>query len=248
MKAMERMSLYSEAVKMHLGMTAAPTTTIFSQVCSGLDRMISLSNILLGTAVIAQAGVILIVASVWAANLQKPLMVFTAHPLLSSASLIFLVQAILFLQPTRTTLQKRRGTIFHFSLISLTVVTLIAGLAFIEYNKISHDGLHFKSPHAILGLITHFLIGIQALFGTTAYFAPRLYGSEGKAKSLYKWHRLSGYILLVVILATVCAATQTDYNIAISQIKLWAVILYSIMILVGVVKRIKKEKFGFQSK
>jgi hypothetical protein len=56
------------------------------------------------------------------------------------------------------------------------------------------------------------------------YFVPRLYGSVDKAKSFYKWHRISGYIVLTLMLATVCAATATDYNKTTLHIRLWAVL------------------------
>lgn len=120
----------------------------------------------------------------------------------------------------------------------------IAGLVIIEYNKISHGGEHFKSPHAILGLITYILIVLQALVGITAYFFPGLYGGEATAKSLYKYHRMGGYLTLVLMLATVCAATQTTYNINVLDMQLWAVIVASMLILAGVVPRIKKQKLG----
>ena len=74
---------------------------------------------------------------------------------------------------------------------------------------------------------------------------PKIYGSEDKAKSLYKWHRLSGYLILVMLLATVAAATQTDYSKNVLHIRLWSTLVASVLILVGVVPRIKKGKFGF---
>lgn len=118
----------------------------------------------------------------------------------------------------------------------------------IEYNKIAHNGTHFVSPHAILGLLTYILILFQALVGGTAYFLPKLYGSEDKAKSLYKWHRLSGYAVLLLLLATVIAATQTDYNKNVLHIKLWSVIVASILVVVGIVPRVKKQKLGLKPK
>lgn len=84
--------------------------------------------------------------------------------------------------------------------------------------------------------------------GFTAYFFPKVYGSVDNAKSLYKWHRLSGYIILVLMLATVAAATQTDYNKGILDIKLWAVLISAVLVLVGVLPRIKKQKLGLGSK
>jgi hypothetical protein len=69
-----------------------------------------------------------------------------------------------------------------------------------------------------------------------------------KAKSLYKWHRASGYVTLALLLATAIAATQTDYNKTTLGINVWAISISAALILLGVVPRIKKEKFGFGSR
>ena len=47
------------------------------------------------------------------------------------------------------------------------------------------------------------------------------------------------------MLAVVAAATQTPYNQKILHIKLWAVVVASILVLIGIVPRIKKHKLGF---
>lgn len=52
-------------------------------------------------------------------------------------------------------------------------------------------------------------------------------------------------MLLVYLLAVICAATSTPYNVNVLHMKLWAVIVASILVLVGVVPRIKKHKLGF---
>lgn len=50
------------------------------------------------------------------------------------------------------------------------------------------------------------------------------------------------------MIATVAAATQTDYVKNVLEIKLWAVLLGGILILVGIGARIKKQKLGIKSK
>lgn len=121
---------------------------------------------------------------------------------------------------------------------------LIAGLVIIEYNKISHGGAHFRSPHAVLGLLCYVWIFAQAAVGFTAFFTPRIYGSEANAKKTYKYHRASGYVLLALMFATVAAATQTDYVKGVLGINLWAVLVAVGITLVGVLPRVKKAKFG----
>ena len=102
------------------------------------------------------------------------------------------------------------------------------------------------SPHAILGLITYILFAIQAIVGITQYYFPGLYGSVDNAKAVYKYHRMSGYVLLALSFATVAAATQTDFNKNVTHIQLWAVIVTSVITLVGVLPRIRKGKFGLK--
>jgi hypothetical protein len=165
---------------------------------------------------------VLLTASVWASIFLHPLILFSAHPLLNSAGILVLTQSILVLQPTHTAGQKRQGTISHAWLNNFGLDFLVAGLIIIEVNKFNHDGTHFESPHAILGLTTYILLAIQTFVGFTQYFVPQLYGGVEKAKSIYKWHRISGYVVLVFLLATAAAATQTDFNKTTLDIKLWA--------------------------
>jgi len=52
--------------------------------------------------------------------------------------------------------------------------------------------------------------------------------------------------VLVLMLSTVVAATQTDYNKNVLHIKLWAVLVASALVLVGVLPRVKKGKLGLK--
>ncbi|KAM3075661.1 hypothetical protein ACMFMG_007794 [Clarireedia jacksonii] len=97
-----------------------------------------------------------------------------------------------------------------------------------------------------VGLITYILLLIQSVVGVTQYFTPSLYGSVANAKSIYKYHRAFGYVIFVLMLATVSAATWTTFNVNVLKIKGWAVIVSSVLILLGVVPRIKKQKFGLK--
>jgi len=95
-----------------------------------------------------------------------------------------------------------------------------------------------------MGLITYILLLIQATIGFTQYFVPQLYGSVDNAKKIYKYHRMSGYVILTLGLVTMAAATQTDYSKGILHIQLWAVLVASVVTLAGVLPRIKKQKLG----
>ncbi|KAI6857778.1 hypothetical protein KC343_g10458 [Hortaea werneckii] len=204
-------------------------------------------NFVLGTGVVAQAGAWILAAIVWGSVFSHDLILFSVHPLLNSAAVLFFVQGILILQPTHTAAQKKQGTYTHAALNDVAVLAAVAGLVIIEYNKIDHGGTHFESPHAILGLVTYILIALQAIVGITQYFTPGLYGGVDNAKALYKYHRVGGYITLLLMLATVCAATQTTFNTNVLQMQLWAVVVASVIIVVGVGARIKRSKFGWMA-
>jgi hypothetical protein len=96
-----------------------------------------------------------------------------------------------------------------------------------------------------MGLITYILLLIQASVGVTQYFFPQVYGSVDRAKSVYKYHRISGYVIIALLCATVCAATWTDYNLAELQIHHWSVIVASVILLASLYARVRKEKLGF---
>ena len=82
--------------------------------------------------------------------------------------------------------------------------------------------------------------------GFTQYYTPSLYGGVDKAKAVWKYHRATGYVIATLGLATVCAATWTTYNLNVGHIQHWAVIVASVLVLVGVVPRIKLQKFGLR--
>ncbi|RYN37579.1 hypothetical protein AA0119_g11848 [Alternaria tenuissima] len=204
-------------------------------------------NLWIGTAPIAQAGIWILAAIIWGAIFSNKLIFFSAHPLLNSAGFLLAIQAALVLQPTHTPEQKRSGTIAHFLFHAVGASALTAGLIIIEMNKAGPGHEHFESAHARLGLTFYILVYIQAIVGFTQYYVPQLYGSVDNAKSVYKYHRMAGYIIAVLGLATICAATWTTYNLNVGGIQHWAVIVASVLVLVGVVPRIRLSKFGIKT-
>nr|POE93610.1 hypothetical protein CFP56_19622 [Quercus suber] len=202
-------------------------------------------NLVIGTGVVAQAGAWIYVNAWFVLHRENLPDTTPARQLLNSAAVLLFIQGILILQPTVTAKQKQYGTYTHAAFNDVAVLAAVAGLVVIEYNKFDHNGVHFESPHAILGLITYILVVVQALAGITSYFTPALYGGVDNAKTLYKYHRVGGYITLLFMLATVCAATQTDFNVNVLQMQLWAVVVASLIIVIGVGARIKLFKFGW---
>ncbi|CAG8235091.1 unnamed protein product [Penicillium olsonii] len=180
---------------------------------------------------------------VWQGVLYQPISLFTPHPLLGISGLLLQVQAALVLQPTATPQQKQAGTRIHYIVQLLSVVLFLSAFTIIEINKGTHP--HFVSPHGVLGLITVIIIVLQALVGVFQYFVPvTVFGSVDAGKLIYKYHRWSGYVLLLLEMATVVAATQTGYNLAAIHIPLWGVLVSIVLVLAGVGARIKKHKLG----
>ncbi|KAG0155202.1 hypothetical protein PDIDSM_776 [Penicillium digitatum] len=200
-------------------------------------------NLFTGTASVAQAGIWILAALVWQGVLSLPLSLFTPHPLLGSSALLLQVQAALILQPTTTPQQKRIGTRIHYVLQLLSVVLFVSAFVIIELNKGSHP--HFVSPHGLLGLVTYIAIVLQAVVGVIQFSLPvTILGSVDAGKRIYKYHRWSGYVLLLLEMATVVAATQTTYNVTAIHIPLWVVLVSVVLILAGVGARIKTHKLG----
>jgi hypothetical protein len=123
---------------------------------------------------------------------------------------------------------------------------LTAGLIIIEMNKAGPGHEHFESPHARLGLTFYILVYIQALVGFTQYYVPQIYGGVDNAKAIYKYHRMAGYVIATLGLATICAASWTTYSLNVAHMQHWAVIVASVLVLAGVVPRIRLSKFGIK--
>lgn len=71
-----------------------------------------------------------------------------------------------------------------------------------------------------------------------------MFGSVDKAKARYEFHRWSGYLILLLALATSCAATQTIFDKNVLRVRLWAVLVACVLLTAGVAPRIKKRKLG----
>jgi len=202
-------------------------------------------NLVLGTGVVEQAGIWILVALVWSGIFSHSLILFSPHPLLNSVGILLITQAAMILQPTHTAEQKHTGTLIHASLANLGFLALLAGFIIIEVHKYKSRLPHFESPHSILGFITYILILVQAGVGVLQFFYPQVFGGVDNAKKIYKYHRMSGYFIFILSLATICAATWTSYNLNVLKIHHWAVITASVILVAGLGARIKKAKLGF---
>ena len=151
------------------------------------------------------------------------------------------------MQPTHTAEQKRQGTYAHALINDIGALAAVAGLVIIEINKFKNGAAHFDSVHGKMGLVTYIFIVLQGLVGITQYFLPGLFGGVDNAKAMYKYHRVGGYALLVLMLATVCSSWSTDLNHNTLNMQLWALVVASVVVLIGVLPRVRLSKFGWMA-
>ncbi|KFZ13770.1 hypothetical protein V502_06440 [Pseudogymnoascus sp. VKM F-4520 (FW-2644)] len=202
-------------------------------------------NLIIGTALVSQAGIIILLILIFYAIFRFPFSLFSYHPLLNISAVALVTQAVIILQPTHTASQKISGTHVHAALLGVASLAFAAAFVIIEYNKFDHGVNHFTSAHGRLGLATYILILLQALVGVTQFFVPGLYGGVEKAKSVYRWHRASGYALLLLMLITVSAAALTETGGDVLGLRLGHVGGAAALVAVGVAARIRPGKFRF---
>ncbi|KAL1877068.1 hypothetical protein Daus18300_002678 [Diaporthe australafricana] len=204
-------------------------------------------NLYRGTGWLAQGGAVLLVALVWSSVFEHPpfIPLFSPHPLLQSVGVLVLSEAILILQPTWTAGEKVIGARAHASLNLLSFVIFAAGVLIIEANKIKQGpDSHFHSVHGYLGVLTSVVLLVQYVFGFLMWGVPGVFGGIDNAKALWKYHRISGYLLFLLILATVISAVWTDFNVNVLNIRLWTVIVAIALIVLGVYPRLHPRKLG----
>jgi len=177
---------------------------------------------------------------------------FAFHPPAQTLALVFFTSGILTLQPTRLPQQKKLGLRWHQIIqLGLGFPVILFGSISMFITKVQHHAPHFTSWHGLFGLVGLIWLVLHILVGVaTVWFPVEAFGSIDNGKALWKWHRLSGYLLLVWFLVTVNLAggyatwvvEQTSY----AQ-RFWIYGILPITTLVGIGLRIRIWKLpGFQ--
>lgn len=157
-----------------------------------------------------QASALFFVAVVWSIVLSTmsitSLPLFGYHPLIQSFTILLLLQAIVVLQRTTPQQQERKKQAFaaHQWINLLLVLPLFTvGASIMWYLHDQPSSAHFISYHGILGTTVVVAAWIQAALGAASvWWKGKLVGGESKGKALWKWHRLSGYVLVALFLLT----------------------------------------------
>ncbi|KAJ7756841.1 hypothetical protein DFH07DRAFT_474668 [Mycena maculata] len=154
------------------------------------------------------SGAILFTAVTWVIVLvNNPLQAgwFALHPLLQSLSLVLLTYGILTLQPTSQQKTKVAGLARHqYAILGVGFPTIFLGTLAVMYNKYVHGAVHFRSWHGKIGIACMGWIFIQVVLGGgSVWFGGAAFGGGSKAKAIWKYHRLSGYVLFLALMFTV---------------------------------------------
>jgi len=130
---------------------------------------------------------------------------FAFHPPFQILAIACFGYGILTLQPTTLAQPKAKAQGFarhQLFMLCLGFPCITIGSLAILYNKKVNEYAHFETWHGVLGITALAWMLVQiAIGGGTVWFGGRLFGRNPKA--LYKYHRASGYPLLVLFLLVV---------------------------------------------
>ncbi|TRM59388.1 hypothetical protein BD626DRAFT_508173 [Schizophyllum amplum] len=153
------------------------------------------------------AALCLVIITILAVLFNHPLSAgwFAWHPPLEAIGVVAMVYGAMILQPTATPQTKAAGLAKHQLLIlSVGFPASLLGTLAVAYNKSAKGKHHFTSWHAKIGLLCTLWLVVQvALGGASVWFDGRAFGGGLKAKRVWKYHRISGYILFILLMATV---------------------------------------------
>jgi len=129
---------------------------------------------------------------------------FWLHPPLMSLGIVSITYGIMTLQPTSHAKTKEAGLARHQkAMLFLGVPSILLGASAILLKKSLGGAEHFYSWHGTFGIVAVGIIILQALVGgSSVWFGGAAFGGGAKAKAIWKYHRLSGYILYPLLLTT----------------------------------------------
>jgi hypothetical protein len=88
---------------------------------------------------------------------------------------------------------------------------------------------------------------LQFSLGALIAYVPGLFGGATRAKRLYKYHRLSGYVLMVFLWTATLYGVSKPFVLPGSKF-LWVYYASTALIFTGLLYRTRLSKLGFHSK
>jgi len=199
------------------------------------------------------AGCTLLVVITWFAILSNnpaSLGLFAFHPPLQTLAVSLFAYGILTLQPTSQPHSKVAGLNRHqLIILGLGFPCISVGTLVIIWNKNVHDAPHFVTWHGTFGILCIVWMFIQMFLGAgSVWGSGKLFGGGMKAKSVWKYHRLSGYLLYPFFLLTIAIGGgwsnwTTSYLSLVTRV--FAYCVAPLAILVGLWSRARLSKMKF---
>ncbi|KAI0747970.1 hypothetical protein C8Q80DRAFT_1169371 [Daedaleopsis nitida] len=183
-------------------------------------------------------------------NHPTELGLFFFHPILQSLSIAMFTYGILTLQPTSQAKTKAAGLTRHqLAMIALGVPAISLGTIAIVWRKYIHESPHFTTWHGTIGITSIAWMVAQVIIGGgSVWFNGKLFGGNPKAKLLWKYHRLSGYLLFpLFLLAAYLGGAWSSWSEKNSAyvVRLLAFTLSPIVLLGAVLVRVRTSKMKF---
>lgn len=196
---------------------------------------------------VIQLGLLGTVATVFYSLFTHDVILFTGHPIFNLLGLFILGNGIALVQPAPlSAAHKTVAGALHGVLNLISTLLFVTGFSVIFYNKHIHNAAHITSWHAFFGIISYVLLVVIMLFGAAIYWLPEtLFGSVNKAKSFYKYHRLAGFIALLLISLTILLAIPSDYNQNVLHINQYTLALSLLLVVGAIYTQIKAAKVRF---
>ncbi|KAJ7286051.1 hypothetical protein C8J57DRAFT_1286589 [Mycena rebaudengoi] len=175
---------------------------------------------------------------------------FALHPLLQSLSLFLFTYGIITLQPTSQPKTKAAGLVRHqYAMLGVAFPLIFVGTFSVWYNKSVEGKKHFYTWHGRFGIGAMAWIVVQILLGGgSVWFGGAAFGGGSKAKALWKYHRLSGYILFALLFCTAhLGGAWSNWGMKFSPlvIRIIAFAIAPIACLAGVYARVRTSKMKF---
>ncbi|CAG8829987.1 40633_t:CDS:2 [Gigaspora margarita] len=190
---------------------------------------------------LASSGVLLFSGTVWYITYNAEYILFIWHPTLMALTIFMATFGTLILQTTAKQEERNVGLNWHKLFQSVAFIAVIAGFTIIVTFKNQYKKDHFTSAHGKAGVFTFSYLLVQAIFGSILVNFPGVVGGLSKAVRMYKYHRFSGYFLLVLLYITALGGTQADWTRGQFD-HIWVWLLAIVLVGVGVATRAKSSK------